>query len=340
MKQIWITKTGAPEVLKVKEAEDPVTGPGKLRVRVKASGINFADILARMGLYPDSPKLPTVVGYEVSGEVEEIGEGTNGFKVGDKVIGLCRFGGYSDKVVLGPDQLYHLPEGMSFSQGATIPVNYLTVYQMLFGMGAIQPGDKILVHSAAGGIGLAAIDLIQLAGAEVIGTASKSKHEFLRNRGVKHLIDYRNEDFEEAVKDITKGRGVQLILDPIGGDYWAKGLRCLSRTGRLAVFGFSSAASGKKRSLINTFRNLFSVPWLKINPISLMNGNKGIIGINLGHMWGEQDRIRKWGNQILKWYGEGKVHPTVAKEFSFEEAAAAHHYIQDRKNIGKVLLVP
>lgn len=340
MRQVWITRTGPPETLQVRETGDPSAGPGTVRVRVRAAGINFADIMARLGLYPDAPKLPAVVGYEIAGVVDQVGAGVRGFKEGDRVIGICRFGGYSDVVVLPPPALYRLPERMTFAQGAAIPVNYLTVYQMLIAMGSLKAGERVLVHSAAGGIGLAAIDLCRIVGAEIIGTASAAKHAALLQRGVRHAIDYRTQDFEAEVKRLTNGKGVHVILDPIGGESWAKGLRALAPTGRLVVFGFSGAAVGKKRSVLAALRRFAEVPWLKINPISLMNENKAVLGVNLGHMWGEGELIRGWGEQILRWYDEGKIHPTVDKEFAFDRAAEAHHYIQDRKNFGKVVLVP
>lgn len=340
MRQIWIPKPGPPEILTVKEAPDPSATAGQVRIRVKASGINFADIMARLGIYPDAPKNPCVVGYEVSGIIDQVGPGVTAFKTGDKVIGLCRFGGYSDTVVLPQVQVFALPEGMTFSQGATIPVNYLTSYQMLVAMAGVKKGDVVLVHSAAGGVGFAAIDLCKIYGADVIGTASASKHAVLKERGVKHAIDYRTQDFEKETLRLTGGRGADIILDPVGGDYWAKGLRCLAPTGRLVVFGFSNAATGKKRNLLSFAKGVLQVPWLKVNPVSLMNENKGVLGVNLGHMWSEVERMRGWGDQLLTWYREGKIHPTVDREFKFEEAAAAHHYIQDRKNLGKVVLVP
>jgi NADPH:quinone reductase-like Zn-dependent oxidoreductase len=340
MRQSWITRTGSPETLVLREAPDPIARPGEVRIRVQASGINFADILARLGLYPDAPKLPAVVGYEVSGTIDQIGEGVRTWKVGDKVLALCRFGGYTDVITLPEDQVYRLPPKMSFSQGAALPVNYITAYQMLYVMGSVRPGDRVLVHSAAGGVGFAAIDLCRIAGAEIIGTASPAKHAILKERGVHHCIDYRGKDFEKEVLELTDGKGVQIVLDPIGGEYWAKGLRCLAPTGRLVCFGFSSAAVGKKRSSLAALRQLFQVPWLKVNPISLMNANHAVIGVNVGHLWQERELIRGWAQQLLKWYEEGKIHPTVDKEFKLEHAPAAHHYIQDRKNIGKVVLVP
>jgi NADPH:quinone reductase-like Zn-dependent oxidoreductase len=219
-------------------------------------------------------------------------------------------------------------------------VNYLTVYQMLFVMGSIKRGERVLVHSAGGGIGFAAIDLCAIAGAEIIGTASAKKHPALHARGVKHLIDYRKHDFEAEVRKITHGKGVHIILDAVGGESWAKGMRCLAPTGRLVVFGFSAAATGKKPNRLSALRNALKVPWLKFNPVTLMNENKAVIGVNMGHLWGEAEMVRGWMDQLVAWAEEGRIHPTVDHAFRFDEAAKAHHHLQDRKNLGKVVLVP
>ncbi|MBV8851634.1 MAG: zinc-binding dehydrogenase, partial [Methylobacteriaceae bacterium] len=173
-----------------------------------------------------------------------------------------------------------------------------------------------------------------------IGTASAAKHDELRALGADHLIDYRTEDFETRARAITNGRGVELILDAVGGDSLRKGYRLLAPTGRLGIFGMSSAATGKQRSLVGTISALARTPWLQFNPVSLMNANKGVFGVNLGHMWSEVDRIRGWGEEIIELAATGVLQPKIARTFSFDEAGAAHTYIQDRRNIGKVLLVP
>ncbi len=340
MRQVWMTRTGPPETLELRQAPDPSPGPGEARIRVKAAGINFAEIMARLGLYRDAPKLPAVLGYEVSGQVDAVGEGVTSCAVGDDVVGLCRFGGYSDVVALPQAQIFPLPKNSSYAEGAALPINYLTAYQMLFAMSGVKAGDVVLVHAAAGGVGLAAIDLCTIAGAEVIGTASAAKHAFLRERGIDKVIDYRTEDFEVETLRLTGGRGVQIILDAVGGSSWAKGFRCLAPAGRLVVFGFSAAAQGKKPSLLAALRAMASVPWLKFNPLWLMNQNKGVIGVNLGHLWEEQELVRGWMEQIIAWCEEGKIHPTIGREFKLEDAPAAHHYIQERKNVGKIVLVP
>ncbi len=339
MRQVWITRAGPPEVLELREAHDPVPKPGEVRIRVKASGINFADILARLGLYPDAPKLPTVVGYEVAGDIDAVGEGVRR-AVGERVFAITRFGGYSDVVCVPSMIALPLPEGMTYEEGAALSVNYLTAYQMLIQMGSLKRGERVLVHSAAGGVGLAAIDLCNILGAEVYGTASAGKHALLTSRGVAHPIDYRTQDYEAEVKRLTNNRGVHLVLDAMGGEHWKKGYRCLAPTGRLVMFGFSDAVTGKSRSLLSVLRTLLQTPVLSFPPPKLINDNKALIGVNLGHLWKEIDLLGSWLLQLLTWYREGKIHPTVGARFPLTEAAAAHHYIQDRKNIGKVLLVP
>ena len=335
MRQIWITRTGAPEVLAVKEAPDSQPKAGEVRVRVEASGINFADILGRMGLYPDLPPIPMVPGYEVSGRVDAVGPGVEGDWTGRDVIAMTRFGGYADTVCVPVNQVFARP-----LEGAAVPVNYFTAWQLVVVMGGLKRNETVLVHSAGGGVGIAATQIAKHLGAQVIGTASASKHAQLRTLGVDHLIDYRTEDFETRTREITSGRGVELILDAVGGDSWKKGYRVLAPTGRLGAFGISAAATGKQRNLLGMFSLLAYTPWLAFNPLSLMNANKGAFGVNLGHMWGEVDRIRGWAGQLFDLWAQGAIKPVVARTFRFDEAAQAHHFIQDRRNIGKVLLVP
>jgi NADPH:quinone reductase-like Zn-dependent oxidoreductase len=340
MRQIWITKAGAPEVLAVREAPDPQPKAGELRIRVEATGVNFADIMGRMGVYPDLPPMPVVPGYEVGGKVDAVGPGIDAQWIGRDVFAITRFGGYADLVCVPEAQVFARPDGMSAQQGAAIPVNYFTAWQLVVVMGGLKRGETMLVHSAGGGVGIAATQIAKHLGATVIGTASAAKHLELRRFGVDHLIDYRTEDFETRAREITKGRGVELILDAVGGNSFKKGYRLLAPTGRLGMFGVSSLASGKRKSLASTLRLVAGMPWFQFLPPALINANKGVFGVNIGHMWGESDRIRGWCDQLIELWKSGVVKPHVDRTFRFDEAAAAHHYIQDRKNLGKVLLVP
>ncbi|MFT5301428.1 MAG: NADPH:quinone reductase-like Zn-dependent oxidoreductase [Mariniblastus sp.] len=340
MRQIWIPRAGLPEVLDLREAADPPPKSGEVRVRVEAAGVNFADISGRLGIYQDLPPMPVVVGYEVAGRVDCVGAGVDSNLIDADVLALTQFGGYSDVVCVPVAQVFRRPVGMSAEIGAAIPVNFLTAYQLVCVMGGLSAGETMLVHSAGGGVGIAAIQLAKHLGATVIGTASAGKHEFLRELGVAHCIDYRTEDFEQRVNEITDGAGVELVLDAVGGDSFKKSFRSLSATGRLGMFGISSAATGKSKNRISFLKTVLSMPWFKFTPPALINQNKGVFGVNLGHLWGEMDRVSGWLEEILGLYESGVVRPVIAKTFSFEDAALAHHYIQDRKNIGKVLLIP
>ena len=326
MRQVWITRTGPPEVLELREAADPAPRAGEVQIRVRAISINFADIMARLGLYPDAPKLPAVV---IRGRRRHQ-RARQRRKPLRRRAGLRapRFGGYSDVVCVPSGQATPLPDGMSYEEGAAIPVNYLTAYQMLVRMGSLKRAERVLVHSAAGGVGLAAIDLCRIYGAEVIGTASASKHEMLRERGVSQPIDYHTQDYEAEVKRLTGGRGVHIVLDAMGGSHWKKGYRFLAPTGRLVMFGLSNAATGKTRSLASVLKTLLGTPFFSFPPPRLINDNRALIGVNLGRMWEQTELLTSWLTQILAWHAEGKIHPTVGARFPLTEAAAAHHYIQ------------
>lgn len=337
MRQIWITKVGGPEVLQVREAPDPVPSAGEVRIRVKAAGINFADLMARVGLYPDAPKVPCVVGYEVSGIVDAVGEGVTRVAVGDRVFGMPKFGGYTDTLVVNAAQAHKLPAAMTFEEAAALPVAYLTAHHMMLATGNLRPGSSILIHSAAGGVGLAAIQLATMRSCEIFGIASKSKHAFIKAQGCQNPIDH-DTDYSAAVRERTGGRGVDLILDPVGGKSWTQGYELLAPAGRLVAFGLSAAASGKSRSVLHALSQVFQVK--KWSPMRLMNDNKSIQGVNMGHLFGEVAFLSEQFEALLAMYEAGHIKPHVDRVFRFDEAPLAHHYLHDRKAKGKVLLVP
>jgi NADPH:quinone reductase-like Zn-dependent oxidoreductase len=335
MRSVWITRTGPPEVLEVRDGPEPAPAAGQVVIRVRASGVNFADVMARLGLYPDAPPRPCVVGYEVAGTVERAGPGVDGdLAPGRRVLALTRFGGYAEAVAVPTAQVFPIPERMSFEEAAAIPVNYLTAILMLRRFANVRTGDRVLVHAAAGGVGMAAIQLCRIAGAEVIGTASAAKHDVLRKAGVAHAIDYRTQDFEAEVKRVTGGRGVDIALDATGA--FAKSYRCLAPLGRLVCFGLSGASSGVAPSRFAALKRLVTLPWF--HPIKLMNDNKSVAGVNLGHLWDHLELLRGETESLLRDYEAGRIAPVVGKTFPLVQAAAAHRFIQERQNVGKVLL--
>lgn len=338
MRQIVITKHGGPGVLRIQERADIKPAKGEVSIRVQACGVNFADILARQGLYPDAPKVPCVVGYEVAGTVEAVGENVDDTLLGRSVLAMTRFQGYSDLVCVRSSQVFEKPSELTFEQAAAVPVNYLTAYQLLVVMGSLQPGESVLIHNAGGGVGLAALDIAKHKGAITYGTASPTKHEFLKKRGLDHPIDYRTHDWLPLLQDATDGRGVELIIDPLGGAHWKKSYKALRATGRLGMFGISTATESGLGGKLRLLKVGLQMPWF--NPIMLMNSNKSVFGVNLGHLWREGEKVSSWMTAISDGVKKGWVRPHVDKTFSFEEAGEAHAYIEARRNIGKVVLLP
>ena len=344
MRAVVIARTGPPEVLEVRELPDPQVGAGEVRIAVKAAGINFADTLARIGLYPDAPKLPCVVGYEVAGEVESVGEGVESHKVGDRVIAGTRFNGQAELVTVPADQALPLPKKLSFEEGAAFPVNYGTAYAALVVMGGLKEGERVLIHAAAGGVGISATQIANGIGAEIFGTASGSKHDAIREQGVAHAIDYRTKDFEEEVNRITGGEGVDVIMDALGPSSFRKDYRLLRPGGRLIMYGLSEVQSGSgKRDIPATLRSLAkmplaTMPWWK--SLAVMNENKGVFGLNMLSWWEREGSIDRLVDPLMEGLEKGRLKPVVAEAFPFDRAPDAHRFIEERRNIGKVVLVP
>jgi NADPH:quinone reductase-like Zn-dependent oxidoreductase len=338
MRAIVTTRNGDVSAMKVEERPDPVPAAGQVLIRVKAAGLNFADILARQGLYPDAPPKPCIVGYEVSGLVEAVGEEGPQSLIGKPVIAMTRFGGQAELVAVASAQAFEKPDSLSFEQGAAIPVNYLTAWALLVTMGGLKKDEAVLIHNAGGGVGLAALDIAKHIGAKTYGTASPGKHSFLTERGLDHAIDYRNQDWLPVLKDLTGGRGVELVIDPLGGASWKKSYRALRTTGRMGVFGMSTASASGIRGKLRAFKALMQTP--KFHPLGLMSRNKGVFGLNLGHMWGEGEKAAGWTQELMRGVAEGWVQPHVDRAFPFDQIGDAHRYLEARKNIGKVVLVP
>ncbi len=338
MRQIWITKPGPPEVLQLREAPVPTPGPGEVRIAVGAVGVNFADIMGRLGIYRDAPKTPFIPGYEVAGTVDAVGTGVNGLREGDPVMAGTYFGGYSESLCVPAAFVYPRPQSLTVAQAAGFPVPFLTAYEALVALARIRSGDHVLIHAAAGGLGLACVAIAQRFGATIYGTASAGKHAFLLARGVQHPIDYRHKDFEREIARLSPGHGMDVVVDSIGGNSWAKSYRALAPAGKLIMCGMSSAAPGTRRSLPALIRFALTTPWLMFNPVRLTSDNKAVMGVNVAKLWTQPDLLRCWADEVLAWVAEGEIDVHVDRTFPFEAAAEAHRYIQSRQNTGKVVL--
>jgi NADPH:quinone reductase-like Zn-dependent oxidoreductase len=342
MRAVVITRHGGPEVLRVEERPDPPVGRGEIRIAVRAAGINFADLMARSGVYPDAPSPPCVIGYDIAGEVESVGEGVASHAVGDRVLAGTRFGGYAEQVTVGENQALPLPEALSFEQGAGFVVNYTTAYAGLVVMGGLKPGERMLIHAAAGGVGTAATQIAKGIGAEIFGTASAAKHDAIRAQGVQHAIDYRTDDFEAEVMRITGGEGVDVIMDAIGPSSFRKDYRCLRQGGRLIMFGLAEVQTGERRDIPALVKGLArmplaTIPWWK--SLALMNENKGVFGLNMLPWW-DREGLDRVIEPLAGPLAAGELVPVVAESFPFKRAGDAHRFLAERKNVGKVVLVP
>lgn len=337
MRALVISKHGPPEVLTVQERPDPRAGAGQVLVRVRAAGVNFADLMARIGMYPDAPKPPAVVGYEVAGHVEAVGEGVDGIAVGDRVMAGTRFGGYSELVAAQADAVVALPEDWSFEEGAAFPVNYATAYAGLVRYGSLGAGERVLLQAAAGGVGIASTQIAKLLGAEVYGTASGSKHDAIRGFGVDHPIDYRTRDVVTEVRRISgEDRPLDLVMDAIGGRSWRRSYSLLRPGGRLIMFGVSELVSGDRRDIPKALLTLARTP--RFNAVKLASESIGVLGLNMLRLWDAKGSLEEWIDPLAAWLAEGKLRPVVSEAVPLERGADAHRILQERRNVGKVVL--
>jgi NADPH:quinone reductase-like Zn-dependent oxidoreductase len=332
MRAVVITKHGGPEVLEVQERPDPAAGRGEVRIEVAASGINFADVMARMGLYQDAPKTPCVVGYEVAGTVVEVGEGASGFSPGQRVLAGTQFGGYASQVVVPAADVVALPDSLSFEQGAAVPVNYATAWAGLIGYGSLQPGERVLIHSAGGGVGIAATQIAKRVGVEVVGTASPGKHQRILELGVDRAVDYTSPGWDRGVGKFD------VILDAVGGKSFRTSYSLLKPGGRLVAFGASAVVSGERRNIPTALKAVARMP--RFNILKQMAESKAVIGLNMLTLWKDRGTLRPWIDPLQEMLGDGTIAPVVAGAFPFEQTGAAQSMIVERRNVGKVVLTP
>jgi NADPH:quinone reductase len=324
MRAIAVDRWMDPGDLKVSEVPEPVLLPGSLRVDVKAAGCNFFDILMLQGRYQVKPPFPFVPGAEVAGVVLEVGDGVEGFRPGDRVLASSGLGGFAERAVVAARGAYAMPAGMRFEEGACFPIVYPTGYAGLVHRGRLREGETVLVHAAAGGVGLAAVQIGKALGARVIATAGGAeKCQVALRAGADLAIDYGSEDFVARVKQITEGRGADVIYDSVGGDVFEKSLKCIAWNGRLVVIGFAGG----------------TIPSVAANRILLKNIE--VTGLHWGAYAQHQPRsIPEVFRALFDLYEEGKIRPVVFRTFPLEEAGQALLALGSRRTWGKVILAP
>ena len=291
MRVIVITRHGGPEVLQVQERPTPVCGTGQVRIDVAAAGVNFADTLARIGLYEDAPDVPCIVGYEVAGTIAEVGDGVTAHAAGDRVMASTQFGGYAEEVVVPATDAFPLDERLSFEQGAAIPVNYGTAWAALLGYGSLREGDRVLIQAAAGGVGIAATQIARRFGAEVWGTSSPGKHAAITEQGVQHPLDYSRDGWWSSVPPLD------IVLDAIGGPSFRRSMSMLRPGGRLIGYGASSVNESEKKNMLKVLPK--ALPMLRgFNLIDQMQESKAFIGLNMLTLWKDRGSLAPWMDPV------------------------------------------
>lgn len=339
MRAVWLTGHRGPASFEVRETLEPTPGSGQVRIRVRAAGVNFAELMASQGLYPDAPAIPCILGYEAAGTIDAVGDGVERGQIGQRVMALTRFGAHAEVVCVERALAVPMPGPMSFEEAVAIPVNYLTAYHMLFHVGNLRQGESVLVHMAAGGVGTAALQLCRsVDGVVTFGTASSSKHEAIRANGCTYPIDYRMTDYVAEVRRLTGGDGIDIALDALGGENFRKDYSLLKPAGRLICFGFANLVTGRGRNLFRVLGQIWSMP--KFNPLRMMRQNRTVAGVNMLHMYGARELLAGEMRAVLDLYDRGVVKPIVDSIVPFAQAAAAFTRLLEGKNIGKVVLAP
>jgi len=315
MKAIVITRLGGPEVLELREVPEPVVDSNKVLVRVKVGGLNFADLMTSQGGYPGTPKPPLVAGREFAG-VEEA--------TGRRVMGYTQWAAFAEKTAVAPNLLWTVPEGWNEEQAAAFPVNYFTAYFAYWEAGFLadsSPGKRVLIHAVAGGVGTAAVQIGKILGADMYGTSSsEDKLARAKELGLQHGINYKERDYEEAVKDLTHGEGVDAVFEMLGGEHTAKSIRCLRDFGKVIQYG---TATGKQPQL--DLRALYAKA-------------ASVQGLWLTYLSGKRELMNQAWKQLSAWIAEGKLQPVVGHVLPAQQAAEGYRLLQERKNFGKVVL--
>lgn len=324
MKTVIVEEFGGPEVLRISDVERPAPGEGETLVEVRSIGVNYADTMRRRNQYVTAQDLPFVPGSEVAGVVAEVEDGVEGVAVGDRVVTLLGTGGYAEYGVASAENLIPIPEELDFDHAAAVPLQGLTAYHIIKTYGRIQEGESVLVHAAAGGVGTLAVQMAKLLGAgKLVATAStREKLQLAGSLGADALVDYTADDWPESVREATDGRGADVILEMIGGDFLQKNLSCLAPFGRMIVFG---AASGERGSIV---------------PLDLMRKNHTVSGFWLPWILNQPELVGPSLREILDWISTGELKLTIGARYPLEEAARAHADLENRRTTGKLILNP
>jgi len=336
--EILVSKAGGPKRLKLTTVEMPRPGDGELLIEMEAAGVAFADLAVREGQYPNAT-LPAVPGYDIVGRITAIGEGVEGFEIGERIGALTEFGSYTRHRTIPAQWAVKMPTDSDPAELVALILNYTTAYQLLHRCARVQSGDWALVHGAAGGVGQALMQLSALEGVKTIGTSSAGKQQVVEQLGGIH-IDYNAKDFVDEVMRITSNEGVDAAFDAIGGKHVQRSYNALSKWGTVVTYGLSSAFSNSGRfNILRAASQVFQQPRFK--PLNLLSDNRGIVGYGIaGRRNSRPERLNEDLSTLIKLHGDGLIKPQIAMRLPLEKAAEAQTMLGNRKVTGKIVLVP
>lgn len=338
MKAAIVTRYGGPEVMEIKDVPVPRLTDGQILVRVHAIGLNFADVFGRLGVYPNTPPPPFIPGLEFSGDVVAVAPDVTKFKGRERVMGYSRLGSHAEYVALGVHYATPIPPAMSYEEAAAFLATGTSAFHGIVRLANLRKGEKLLVHAAAGGVGLASLQIARHIGAEIFATAgTQEKLALAKQHGADHAINYRESDFTEEINRLTGGYGVDVVMDSVGGEVFKKSWHILAQMGRYILYGVSSVTG---KGAINRLKAAAAFSLMRpIFPPSLIGANKGILGFNLGTLTGKEAYFAEAAREILGYFEAGFLKPVIGRVFPFESIVEAHAFLQTRQSTGKVVVL-
>jgi len=334
MQAVTLRRHGPPRTLRVEPCAEPSIGPHDVLVLVKAAGVNFADVLARQGLYPDAPRPPYILGYETAGEVLEVGESVVGVKPGQRVLAYHRSGGYAQRVAVPAAQVFPLPDSIPYQSAVLLPLNYGTAYLALHRTGPVEPGMRVFIHAAAGGVGMAAVDLARRAGLEIVAAASTHfKRARLVTEGVRYVVPAKRMRVHHVSKRLFGGPGFDVVLDSVGGRSIQDGLRALKPGGRVVSLGIGGVS---RRGPLGALAFFLGAP--RLTYLDLLGPSHGLYGINLSRLMADTALVRSTLETLIAWAAAGEIHPAPGRVMPLADAGEAHRILESRGNVGKIVL--
>ena len=334
MQAVTLHRHGPPRTLRVEAAAEPSVGPHDVLVRVRAAGVNFADVLARQGLYPDAPRPPYILGYETAGDVLEVGSSVAGLKPGQRVLAYHRGGGYAERVAVPAAQVFPLPDSIPYQSAVLLPLNYGTAYVALYRTGPVEPGMRVFIHAAAGGVGMAAVDLARRAGLEIVAAASTHfKRARLVTEGVRYVVPAKRMRVHQVSKRLFGGPGLDIVLDSVGGRSIRDGLRALKPGGRVVSLGIGNVS---RRGILGALAFFLGAP--RLTYLDLLGPSRGLYGVNLSRLMADTALVRSTLETLIAWAAAGEIDPAPGRVMALAEAGEAHRILESRGNVGKIVL--